>query len=85
MIDYTLILATNYPTAQWALSGDSYDGLTWFSDTPKPTQSELDALWESTQATVAAKAQAAIDTKASALAKLTALGLTQDEVKALVG
>ena len=32
-----------------------------------------------------ADAQAAIDTKASALAKLTALGLTQDEVKALVG
>ena len=30
-------------------------------------------------------AQAAIDTKASALAKLAALGLTQDEVKALVG
>ena len=30
-------------------------------------------------------AQEAIDTKASALAKLTALGLTQDEVKALVG
>ena len=30
-------------------------------------------------------AQAAIDTKASALAKLSALGLTQDEVKALVG
>jgi hypothetical protein len=30
-------------------------------------------------------AQAVIDTKASALAKLTALGLTQDEVKALVG
>ena len=32
-----------------------------------------------------ADAQAAIDTKASALAKLTALGLTQDEVKALIG
>ena len=30
-------------------------------------------------------AQTVIDTKASALAKLTALGLTQDEVKALVG
>ena len=30
-------------------------------------------------------AQAVIDTKASALAKLAALGLTQDEVKALVG
>ena len=32
-----------------------------------------------------ADAQAAIDIKASALAKLAALGLTQDEVKALVG
>jgi hypothetical protein len=32
-----------------------------------------------------ADAQAVIDIKASALAKLAALGLTQDEVKALVG
>jgi hypothetical protein len=32
-----------------------------------------------------AEAQAIIDTKNSALAKLTALGLTQDEVTALVG
>jgi hypothetical protein len=32
-----------------------------------------------------ADAQAAIDTKASALAKLAALGLTQDEVKSLLG
>ena len=35
------------------------------------------------QAIIDAK-QSAIDTKASALAKLTALGLTEDEVKALV-
>jgi len=85
MIDYTKILSVNYSTAQWSLNGDSYDGLTWLSDTPKPTQAELDALWESTQAAVAAKEQAAKDVKASALAKLAALGLTQDEVKALVG
>ena len=32
-----------------------------------------------------ADAQAVIDTKASALAKLAKLGLTQDEVKALIG
>jgi hypothetical protein len=85
MIDYTLILSNNYVGSEWTLDGDSYDGLTWLSDTPKPTQAELDALWESTQAAVAAKEQAAIDVKASALAKLAALGLTQDEVKALVG
>lgn len=85
MIDYTQILIINYPEFQWTLNGDSYDGLTWLSDTPKPTKAELDALWESTQAAVAAQKQAAIDVKASALAKLAALGLTQDEVKALVG
>jgi hypothetical protein len=85
MIDYTQILSINFVGSQWTLNGDSYDGLTWLSDTPKPTQAELDALWESTQATVAAQKQAVLDTKASALAKLAALGLTQDEVKALVG
>jgi len=85
MINYSQILSTNYPTAQWSLDGDSYEGLDWLDSSPKPTQAELDALWESTQATVAAKAQAAIDTKASALSKLAALGLTQDEVKALIG
>lgn len=85
MIDYAQILTVNYVGKKWVLDGNSYDGLTWLSDTTKPTQAELDALWESTQATVAAQKQAAIDTKASALAKLAALGLTQDEVKALVG
>ena len=85
MLDYSLILSTNYPNAQWSLNGDSYDGLDWLDSSPKPTQTELDALWESTQAQVAAKEQAAKDAKASALAKLAALGLTQDEVKALLG
>jgi hypothetical protein len=35
--------------------------------------------------TTQADAQAVIDAKASALAKLAALGLTQDEVTALIG
>jgi hypothetical protein len=85
MIDYSLILQTNYVGKTWTLSGDFYDGLNWLDSSPKPTQSELDALWESTQAAVAAQKQAVKDAKASALAKLAALGLTQDEVKALVG
>jgi hypothetical protein len=85
MIDYTQILSINYAGKEWTLNGDSYNGLVWLSDTPKPTQSELDALWESTQAAVAAQKAQALSVKESALAKLTALGLTQDEVKALVG
>jgi hypothetical protein len=85
MINYTQILSVNYVGSEWTLNGDSYDGLTWLSDTPKPTQAELDALWESTQAAVAAKEQAAIDAKASALAKLAALGLTENEIKSILG
>ncbi len=49
MIDYTAILTVNYPSTQWAFSGDSYDGLNWLDSTPKPTQAELDALWIPTQ------------------------------------
>lgn len=56
MIDYTQILLLNYPNTSWSLSGDDYSGLSWFSDTPKPTQEELDALWPSTQESIAKKA-----------------------------
>jgi hypothetical protein len=61
MINYAQILSINYSTSEWTLNGDSYDGLTWLSDTPKPTQAELDALavpTETTVAKIACKSQA---------------------------
>jgi hypothetical protein len=48
-------------------------------------QSAIDAKEIELQNEDIAKQQAELSAKASALAKLTALGLTQDEVKALVG
>lgn len=45
-VDYPAILIAEYPSAQWTLDGDEYDGLTWLSDTPKPSKTELDALWD---------------------------------------
>ena len=45
MIDYTAILNANYPGTQWALDGETYDGLNWLDSSPKPTQAELDAQW----------------------------------------
>lgn len=53
MIDYYLILSTNYVGSQWVLIGNDYDSLQWLSETPKPTQAELDALWPSTQEQIA--------------------------------
>ncbi len=48
-IDYALILSINYPNDQWTLNGDNYDGLTWLSNTPQPTEAELDAAWPQVQ------------------------------------
>jgi len=45
MTDYAAVLTANYAGTNWTLDGDDYSGLTWLSDTPKPTQAELDAQW----------------------------------------
>jgi len=45
MIDYALILTTNYVGKQWTLNGDDYSGLVWLSAGKAPTQAELDAQW----------------------------------------
>ena len=45
MTNYAAVLTANYAGAQWSLSGNDYDTLEWFDDTPKPTQAELDAAW----------------------------------------
>ena len=85
MIDYAAVLSANYPNAQWSLSGNDYDTLDWYDDTPKPSQAELDAAWPAVQ-------QARIDaqvakqaTKQSAIDKLAALGLTVDEIREAFG
>ena len=85
MTDYTAVLTANYPDAKWTLDGDTYAGLTWLSDSPKPTQAELDAAWpavqQARQDAVAAEAAA----KQSAIDKLAALGLSLDEIRAAFG
>jgi len=45
MTDYAAVLTANYSDSQWTLEGEQYSGLTWLSNTPKPTQAELDAQW----------------------------------------
>jgi hypothetical protein len=84
-MELSAILATKYQGSEWTLSGNSYEGLTWLSDTPKPTKKQLEDLWPTVQAEIAANAQAKIDAKASAIAKLEALGLTVEEVEVAFG
>jgi len=84
MIDYAAVLTRNYPNTEWTLNGDEYDGLTWLSDTPKPAKDELDALWPETLEMIQAEKQAKLDAKAAAEAKLAALGLSIDEIRAVL-
>ena len=82
MIDYAAILTRRYAVKEWTLNGDDYDGLTWLSDTTKPTKAKLDSLWAEVQQEIADEANAKIAARQAVLDKL---GLTADEAAALFG
>ena len=84
-MDVAAILSRKYAGTEWTLNGDDYTGLTWLSEGDAPTEAHLKKLWPTVQAEIAAEAQAKIDAKASAIAKLQALGLTVDEVQVAFG
>jgi hypothetical protein len=84
-MDIPSILIAKYAGSEWNLNGDSYEGLTWLSETPKPSEEELANLWPEVKAELEAKAQSKIDAKVSAISKLQALGLTVEEVQVAFG
>ena len=84
-MDIPTILTKRYAGSEWTLDGDDYAGLTWLSDTAKPTEAALSKVWAIVQAEVAAEAQAKVDAKESAIKKLQALGLTVEEVQVAFG
>jgi hypothetical protein len=84
-MDIAMVLTRKFPDTLWNLVDDDYAKLEWLSDSPKPTKKALEALWPDVQAEIAAEAQAKIDAKASAVAKLQALGLTVEEVSVAFG
>jgi hypothetical protein len=84
-MDISTILLEKYAGSEWTLNGDSYEGLIWLSDTPKPTEKQLSDLWPSVLAQLQAKEQAKLDAKTSAIEKLQALGLTVEEVQVAFG
>lgn len=82
MIDYVAILSRRYAGKEWTLNGNEYTGLTWLSDSAKPSKETLDGLWVEVQAEIAAEAA----TKAAAKqAVLDRLGLSAAEVQLLLG
>ena len=69
------------PLAEFILTGDE---LTWLdTKQTQPTDAEIEAGWVAYQAKIEADKAEAAAKKAAAEAKLAALGLTSDDLKAL--
>ena len=71
------------PQGGWIIVGDDFDGVTFVDERPRCTKAEFEAgfaQWDAWKAEEDAKAEA---DKAAAQAKLAALGLTADDLKAL--
>ena len=86
MISIVQAIKSLRPGAEWTMNGDDVEGIIWHTEGVEPlTTAEV-------QAEIARLEQAEIDAaaakeaaKASALAKLEALGLTTEEAQAIAG
>jgi len=82
MTDYAAVLTRRYEGKEWTLNGDEYAGLTWLSDSSKPSKATLDGLWSEVQTEIADETSSQ---QAARQAVLDKLGLTADEAQALLG
>jgi hypothetical protein len=71
------------PLAQYSISNDDYSTLQWLCDFPKPTEAELKALMPDAQKALEDELKDYEAAKGTAQAKLEALGLTAEDLKAL--
>ncbi len=76
MIDIAFTLAHSHPDAEWTLDGDDYAGLTWLSDTPKPTEQEINAAYPLAVKAVADEEKARLKALSDARAFALSLGFT---------
>ena len=78
-----IVLALNFirPKSEWSLSDDKLEWLDSVQD--EPSKSEIEAGWVAYQAKVEGDKADAAAKKASAEAKLVALGLDIDDLRAL--
>ena len=74
------------PGVEWTMSGDDVENITWHTPDVEPlTEAEVQAEMVRLEEARAVEAQARVDARASAVAKLEALGLTVDEVSVAFG
>ena len=74
------------PNVEWSMSGDDVENITWHTPNVEPlTEAEVAAEMQRLEQ-VAVDAEAAkIAARESAIAKLSALGLNESEINAMMG
>jgi hypothetical protein len=86
MITTAQAVSSLRPGAEWTMSGDDVEGIIWHTPDVEPlTTAEVQAEMLRLEQAAADEAAAKEAAKASALAKLEALGLTADEAAAIAG
>lgn len=83
MIDYAAAISYLRPGEEWTLDGNDYAGLTWLSDTTKPTDAQLIAAWPKAQAAQEAAAATVAANAAAAIAHAKSLGFTDQMISAM--
>ena len=73
------------PNAEFTVNANDINQITWLNDTTPISKADIQAMIPTVEAEIAAEAQAKIAKKASGKQKLLDLGLTEEEVKALIG
>ena len=74
------------PGAEFSIDGDNIKSIVWHTEgVTTPTKKQIDDEIKRLEALEASEAQARIDAKASAIAKLEALGLNLAEAQAILG
>jgi hypothetical protein len=73
------------PNAEVSISESDLDTIVWENGTNPISKSDIEAKLTQAQNELDAEAQSKIDKKASGKQKLLDLGLTEEEVKALIG
>ena len=78
----TAILAIN-PNAEFRYENDDINTIEWLNGTTPISKADIEAMIPTVETEIADAATKKINDKASANAKLKALGLTDDEIEAL--
>jgi hypothetical protein len=73
------------PNAQASVNAEDINQITWLNGTTPISKSEIEAMIPIVQQEILNKEQDKINNKQSALTKLSALGLTEAEIKSIIG